>query len=289
VTLNIKARDDSNDTLSDYDGSNAEITIEYRTSSSNTRRDATSSQVAIDDETPSFNNGSASTHITFKYEYEYRITVTDNDDEDISDYKIVDVGGSSSSSSSNEDLDNFYIYLSDSTPAEDDEVTLYLRARDNDNYVITDYDGSNAEITIEYRTSSSNTRRDATSSQVAIDDETPNFSDGYTSTDITFKYEYEYRITVTDNDDEDISDYKIVDVGGSSSNSSSNNDIDNFYVTNSDSSPDTNERIDLTIKARDDSNRTVTDYTDDVDFVIYYRTSSSRAWTKTTSSNYYTI
>ncbi|MBU1757685.1 hypothetical protein KKG31_00600 [Patescibacteria group bacterium] len=77
--------------MSDYDGSPAEITIEYRTSSSSSRRTATSTYVSIDDKTPSFDNGIAETDITFKYEYEYRVTVTD-DDENVDDYKIFDVG-----------------------------------------------------------------------------------------------------------------------------------------------------------------------------------------------------
>jgi hypothetical protein len=107
-------------------------------------------------------------------------------------------------------------------------------------------------VTVEYRISSNLSRHDAISSYASIEDETPSFDNGVAETDITFKYEYEYRVTVTDNDDDSINDYKIFDVG--SNNGSSNNDLDNFYITSSDSSPDTNEWIDLTIKARDNDN-----------------------------------
>lgn len=191
----------------------------------------------------------------------------------------------SSSSSSNWDLDNFYITLSDSTPARNDEVTLNIKARDWSS-TLSNYYWSNAEITIEYRTSSSSSRRTATSSYVSIDDKTPNFYNGIAKTDITFKYEYEYRITVTD-DDENVDDYKIFDVDSSSS-SSSNWDTDNFYISTDDSTPDTNQRVDLTIRARDWT-YTDTSYNNAVNFEVYYRTSSSNSRTKTTSSYYYEI
>ena len=284
VTLNIKARDDDNDTISDYNGRNADIKVEYKTSSSSSWRLVTSTYMTLDDKSPRFADGTAKTYITFKYNYQYRVTVTD-DDKDIDDYKIFSVGDSSSSTS-NGNLDNFAISLSDSTPSKNQKVTLHIRALDDSDDVITDYDGSNADVAVEYRTSSSSTRRTATSTYASIDDTTPSFDNGIAETNITFKYNYEYRITVTD-DSKNIDDYKVFDVGGTSS--SSNGDLDNFYVTKSDSSPDINEWVDLTIRARDNDNNTLTDYTDSVDFTVYYRTSSSNVRTPTTSSNYYSI
>ena len=284
MTLNIKARDDDNDTISDYNGRNADIKVEYKTSSSSSWRLVTSTYMTLDDKSPRFADGTAKTYITFKYNYQYRVTVTD-DDEDIDDYKIFSVGDSSSSTS-NGNLDNFAISLSDSTPSKNQKVTLHIRALDDSDDVITDYDGSNADVAVEYRTSSSSTRRTATSTYASIDDTTPSFDNGIAETNITFKYNYEYRITVTD-DSKNIDDYKVFDVGGTSSNT--NGDLDNFYVTKSDSSPDINEWVDLTIRARDNDNNTLTDYTDSVDFTVYYRTSSSNVRTPTTSSNYYSI
>ena len=74
-----------------------------------------------------------------------------------------------------------------------------------------------------------------------------------------------------------------------SSNSNSNGDLDNFYLTTDDTTPSTSQYIDLTVEARDSSDDTVTDYTDSINFKVYYRSSSSSSWTPTTSSTYYTM
>jgi hypothetical protein len=74
-----------------------------------------------------------------------------------------------------------------------------------------------------------------------------------------------------------------------SSSSSSNSDVDNFTITTDDSSPSTLSRVDLTVKARDSDNYTVTDYTNDVIFKVYYRNSSSSSRISTTSSSYFAI
>ena len=144
----------------------------------------------------------------------------------------------SSSSSSNGDVEDFTITLADSTPSEDEEVKLTIKAIDSSDDTVTDYDGANAEITVEYRTSSSSSWKDATSSYVSIDDETPTFSNGSAYTYITFKSDYDYRITVTDQDDDSINTPKTIYIDSSSS-SSSNGDfssselrtIKNLYST----------------------------------------------------------
>jgi len=85
------------------------------------------------------------------------------------------------------------------------------------------------------------------------------------------------------------------DDGERSDNSSNNNDddenwdINDFQVTTDDSSPDTYQRVDLRIKARDDDWDTVADYRGTIRFEVYYRTSSSSSWTKTTSSTYFEL
>ncbi|HCY21391.1 TPA: hypothetical protein DIC40_06140 [Patescibacteria group bacterium] len=66
-------------------------------------------------------------------------------------------------------------------------------------------------------------------------------------------------------------------------------DVDNFYVTTDDTTPSINQRVDLKIKARDSDNGTVTDYTNAVEFVVYYKTSSSSSWRETTSSTYFEL
>jgi hypothetical protein len=70
---------------------------------------------------------------------------------------------------------------------------------------------------------------------------------------------------------------------------SSNGDLDNFYVTTDDTTPTTSQYVDLTVKARDSDNDTITDYNDTIKFKVYYRSSSSSSWTQTTSSTYYTM
>ncbi len=73
------------------------------------------------------------------------------------------------------------------------------------------------------------------------------------------------------------------------SSSSSNWDADYIYAKVSDSSPDTNDWIDLTLEIRDNDDDVVEDYDDTVEFEIYYRTSSSSSWRKTTSSSYFEL
>ena len=72
-------------------------------------------------------------------------------------------------------------------------------------------------------------------------------------------------------------------------NNNSNGDLDNFYLTADDTTPSTSQYIDLTVEARDSNDDTITDYTDSVNFKVYYRSSSSSSWTQTTSSTYYTM
>ncbi len=102
------------------------------------------------------------------------------------------------------------------------------------------------------------------------------------------KNNYQYKIRVYAEDDTSI--YKEITFNvGSSSSSTSNGDLDNFYLTTDDTTPTTSQYVDLTVKARDSDNDTITDYTDTVNFKIYYRSSSSSSRTQTTSSTYYTM
>ena len=303
VTLTIKAYDDDDDTMTDYDGSDAEVSVEYKTSSSSSWKDATSTQYSIDDKTPKFSNGKATTDIEFKKDYAYRITVTD-DDEDVDsnkifyawDYDSDDEDDDDDNDNDNEDVDNFYLTTNDATPDTDDEVDLTIKARDNDNDTVTDYDGD-VEFKVYYRTSSSSSWKLTTSSSYfKIDSD---YDDGYSfkssykgvktlSDFITFKKDYDFKVRVEDEDDSKVYGEKIFEVGGSSS-SSNNEDVDNFYLTTNDATPDTDDEVDLTIKARDNDNDTVTDYDGDVEFKVYYRTSSSSSWKLTTSSSYFKI
>ena len=66
-------------------------------------------------------------------------------------------------------------------------------------------------------------------------------------------------------------------------------DLNNFQLTTNRSNPAQSQWVDLTIKARNSNNNILTDYTNRIKFDVYYRTSSSSSWIKTSSSNYYTI
>lgn len=223
--------------------------------------------------------------------------IIENRVESVVDYYDFDNGDrsdenwySSSSSSSNSNthngnLDNFLISLSDSSPTEDDEVTLTIKARDNNDYTLSDYDWSNANVKIEYRTSSSNTWYNASSSYASINDTTPNFSNGNATTRITFKYNYEYRIIVSD-DDENIEDQKTFDVGNISANYI-NYDTTNFRVISNNYSPSINRAINLTFKAMDGSSSDTT-YEGSVKFKIEYKASSNDS-RHTAPSSYYLI
>lgn len=80
----------------------------------------------------------------------------------------------------------------------------------------------------------------------------------------------------------------LQDAASSLSNTSKNK-LDNFYLTTNNTSPYIYQYIDMTIRARDNNNYTLTDYTDAVDFKVYYRAFNSSSRIQTASSAYYTI
>jgi hypothetical protein len=95
---------------------------------------------------------------------------------------------------------------------------------------------------------------------------------------------------VIDQDDSSIYKEITFNVGSSSSNNNNNNgDLDNYAVTTDDTSPSTNQWVDLTVKARDNSDDVITDFDGSIEYKVYYRSSSSSSWTQTTSSTYYEI
>ena len=196
---------------------------------------------------------------------------------------------------SNWDLDNFYLTTDDSSPTTNQRVDLTIEARDDDDDTITDYTDT-VNFRVYYRTSSSSSRTPTTStSYYEIDADYDDWYEFDSSDDgeadltnfIEFKKSYDYKVRVYDENDSSI--YKEITFYVDGSSSSSDGDLDNFYLTTDDSSPTTNQRVDLTIEARDDDDDTITDYTDTVNFRVYYRTSSSSSRTPTTSTSYYEI
>lgn len=214
-------------------------------------------------------NNSTWTYPQWVYDFDNEEWIDDSNNDDEGDY---------------EELDGFTITLDDETPDEDDEVTLEIEAIDSDDNVVTDYEGHDAEVTIEYRTSPTSSRYDATSTHVTIDDKTPEFEYGYAETDITFKESYEYRITVTD-DEENIDEYETFEVGDYEG--VGYGDIEELAITSvSPSDPDEDERIDVTVEARDDGEDTVEDYNGKVKFKVEVRDDTNNEWETASSSDY---
>lgn len=198
---------------------------------------------------------------------------------------------------SNGDLDNFYLTTNDSTPSTYQYVNLTVQARDSDNYTLTDYNDT-IKFKVYYRSSSSSSWVQTTSSTYYT--MSSSYTNGYdftssnngTKTFTNFikfnRNNYEYKVSVYDENDTSI--YKEITFNvGSSNNNNSNGDLDNFLVTADDTTPSTSQYIDLTVKARDSSNYTITDYNDTINFKVYYRVSNSSTWIQTTSSTYYTM
>jgi hypothetical protein len=264
VKFTFNALDSNGNTLSNYYGSNANINVQYRTSTSSSWINTTNSSFySIDNDSPYFSNGSAYTYITFNRNYDYRITITDNST-DIYTQQVIYVNGYSYNYNNNSsyygNISSYALSLSNSSPSIYNQVKLTLNALDSNGNTINNYNGYNSTISIAYRTSSSYAWNTTTnSSYYSIDTNTPYFSNGSASTNITFNKNYDYRITVTDNNS-NISTQKIVYLNGSSSSTYYYNNTNNFYITSDNTYPNTNEQVDLSVKARDNSNTTVTNY-----------------------------
>ena len=291
VKITVNSLDSNGNILTNYYGSNARISVQYRTSTSSSWISTTSaSYYSIDNDSPYFSNGSAYTYITFYNNYDYRITVTDNSS-DIYGQQVIYLNGSSSNYNNNNyygSVSSYSLSLSNSSPSTYSQVRLTLNALDSNGNTLSNYYGSNATISVAYRTSSSNSWINTTSSSsYTIDSNSPYFSNGSAATNITFYNNYDYRITVTD-DNSNISTQKIVYLYGSSSNYNNNyyNNINNFSVASDNMYPSTNEQVDLTVKARDSGNYTVSDYRWTVRFSVEKQSGSS--WS-TASYSYYDL
>ena len=245
--------------------------------------------------------GACNGEFTYDWEWSKKIKIyvqLNGDNDNIEQYYDFDDGewtdSSSSSSSSDEDLDNFYLTTDDTTPSTSQRVDLRIKARDDDNETITDYNGT-VDFKVYYRTSSSASWTLTTSSTYFEINE--DYEDWYefdedddewyaTLSDfIKLKKSYDYKVRVYDTDDTSIYKELTFDVWGSSSDSTT--DGNNFKVTASSTTPETNERVDLTIAARDWYD-VETNYSSDITFDVKYQTSNSYS-RLTAPSSYYTI
>ncbi len=198
------------------------------------------------------------------------------------------------STSANTNLNNFYLTTDDSTPSTSQYVDLTVKARDSDNYTLTEYTDT-INFKVYYRPSGTSSWIQTTASTYyTMNTEYTNGYDFLSSDNgiasltnfIRFnRNNYDYKVRVYDANNTSI--YKEITYNVGSSNSSSNGDLNNFYVSTDDVSPTTYQYVDLNITARDSNNYTITDFSDKVRFNVYYKLPSSSNWTQTTSSSYY--
>ncbi len=193
-------------------------------------------------------------------------------------------------------INNFHLSTNRSSPNVSQWVDLTVKARNKDNHILTNY-SNRVKFDVYYRTSSSSSWIKTTSSTyftmnssyvnwyrfISFDYGQKNLYDF-----IKFnKSNLDYKVRVYDENDSGIYNEIIFYVGSDSS--SINTSLNNFQLTASKTNPTTSQRVDLTVKARNSNNNTLTNYTNRVKFNVYYRTSSRSSWIKTTSSTYYTM
>jgi len=196
-----------------------------------------------------------------------------------------------STSSNNWDLDNFsFYYVGDTTPEKDERITVKIKALDNNDNRISTY---NDRVTLHFDRNSHDadhydlkiTSNDFNDDEYDLDsnwDLDVYFDNWYLEFQVYFKYEDDYKITVEDGE---VNRYKNFSVN---TTSSSTYDADNFRVTFSPSSPEKDERVDVTVKAQYWSH-IVDDYNNDIVFKIYYKSPWSSYWRATSSSTYFEI
>ncbi len=293
--VTIEAIDDDEDTIDDYEGT-VVIKVQYKDGS--TWRTLSDSKYDIEDinldsndeyDFDSSDNGEIEFQIKFDDEDEYRIVVED-EDENVEASKTFDVDDDGSSNNSNGDLDDFEISISPTSPETDETIDVTIEAVDDDGDTVDDYEGT-VVITFQYKDGS--TRKTLSESRYDIgginldnnDEYDFDSSDnGEIEFEIEYAYEDDYRILVED-EDEDITASKtfVVDDDGSS-NSNSNGDLDDFDITLSPTTPETDEWTDVTIEAIDDDEDTIDDYEGTVVIKVQYKDGST--WRTLSDSKY---
>ncbi|MEI8091699.1 MAG: hypothetical protein WCG98_05785 [bacterium] len=304
VDLSIEARDSDNEPVTTYNDTVNFKVYKRASGSSSWTLTTSSSDFEIDSD---YDNGydfsssddgdkTLTNFIRFKRNnYSYKVRVYDESNTSI--YKeITYTVGSVNNNDGNYSTDNFYLSTDDTTPSTTQWVDLTVKARDGTS---TDTEYTNdIVVRVYYRTNTSSWTETTSSTYFTINSTyDSDYQDGirfssswagvHTFSDfIKFKKDYQYKVVVEDVDDSDIYGEKTFDAVGSNT---SNGDLDNFYLTTSDTTPSTNTRVDLSIEARDSDNDPVTTYTDTVNFKVYKRASGSSSWTLTTSSSDFEI
>ncbi|MBP7841350.1 hypothetical protein KA037_01560 [Patescibacteria group bacterium] len=101
---------------------------------------------------------------------------------------------------------------------------------------------------------------------------------------IEYAYEDDYKIIVEDEDENVTASKQFVVDDGGSSNNNSNGDLDDFNITLSPTTPETDEWTDVTVEAIDSDEDTVDDYEGTVIISVQYKDGST--WRTLSDSNY---
>ncbi len=293
IDITIRARDGSS-TDEDYRGT-IRFNVQRRNNSTDERVNASSSLYDLERTSYTFTSSDDGIHtfsdlLTFTSDnYDYKLLVYDDDNDDIDGYRIFDFGNGydeDDDDEENNETDNFYIISSTSNPNMNQYVDLTVRARDGSS---TD-EGYRGTIRFNVERKSGSSRVTASSSYYTLS----RTSYTFTSSDggihefqdlIKFRNDsYDYRIKIYDSTNT-ITTYKYFYIN-EEDDDTDNYDADNFYVSTDDSTPNINQHVDLTIKARDGSS-TDTSYRGSIEFEVYYRQIGYTTWNRTTSLSYY--
>ncbi len=297
VDIAVTAVDEDGDTVDDYDGT-VVLKVYRRSSSSSSWSNITSSAdnnsyYKVNDHEYNFSSSDDGEvddafEISFKNDaYDYRLIIEDDDDGSIEGEEFIYL-----KTDTNEDVESFKLKASDDKVDEGDRVYLTIEALDEDGDRAEEYRG-----TVEFRVFRRNNNGSSyveitsnSSSYYDIEDDDYTFTssdDGYAYREIWIEFEndsYDYKVEVQDENDSSIDGEEIIYLGGSSS---SNGDADNIKISTNDSTPDVNDYVDITLEIRDDDDDTVEDYTDKVEFLVYYYDNGT--YKRTTSSSFFTL
>lgn len=294
VDVTVVARD-SNSINEDYRGT---VRFKVERKSWSSRISASSTYYTLARTSYTFTSSDGGEHefadlVRFRNDnYDYRLVIYD-DTNDIKEYKTFYLNTTNNDDEdTNYDTDSFTITTDDTTPAKNQYVDLTITAKDGSTKD-TSYRGT-VKFEVRYKASGSS-QWYKTTSLSDYEMKYPYEDNGYrftssnagqvTITDlIRFRKEwYQYKIKTIDTTDSSIKGEKIFTIGSTDDNTDTEH---NFYLTTDDTTPSTNQRVDLTIKARDNLS-TYTSYRGTMQFEVYYKASGSSTRTKTTSSTYY--
>ncbi len=187
----------------------------------------------------------------------------------------------------NNQLHTFSLLASQNNPNLYQPINITIRARDRNNNTITNY-SNRVDFSVQYRANSSSSWQTSPSSRYVLDRNSYNFSwndNGSVTLHnlIEFRNTGQYRLVVRDNNN-NITSYISFTIWGSSWNN--NNQLHTFSLLASQNNPNLYQPINITIRARDRNNNTITNYTNRVDFSVQYRASNSSSRQASPSSRY---